>query len=59
MPSSPRPSIQQFYPDDSAHCYGCGRLNAHGLHLESAWEGDEVVARFTPRPEQLSMPGFG
>ena len=58
MPSSPRPSIQQFYPDESAHCYGCGRLNAHGLHLESAWEGDEVVARFTPRPEQISMPGF-
>lgn len=58
MSNAERQSIQQFYPDDSAHCYGCGRLNAHGLHLASAWEGDEVVARFTPRPEQISMPGF-
>lgn len=58
MSSLPRPFIQQFYPDDHAHCYGCGRLNPAGLHLESAWEGDEVVARFTPRPEQVSIPGF-
>lgn len=58
MPSTPRLYFQQFYPDDSAHCYGCGRLNKDGLQLESAWEGDEAVARFTPRPEQISMPGF-
>jgi uncharacterized protein (TIGR00369 family) len=55
---SQRPFIQQFYPDDHAHCYGCGRLNPHGLHLESAWEGDEVVARFPPRAEHIAMPGF-
>jgi acyl-coenzyme A thioesterase PaaI-like protein len=58
MSSSQHPFIQQFYPDDHAHCYGCGRLNPDGLHFESAWEGDEVVSRFTPRPEQISMPGF-
>ena len=58
MPFPQRPPIQNFYPDDYAHCYGCGRLNAHGLQLESAWEGDEVVARFTPRPEHMSLPGF-
>jgi uncharacterized protein (TIGR00369 family) len=55
---SQRLFIQQFYPDDHAHCYGCGRLNPQGLHLESAWEGDEVVARFTPRVEHIAMPGF-
>ena len=58
MPKLERPFIQQFYPDDSAHCYGCGRLNAHGLHLESAREGDDIVARFAPRAHQMSMPGF-
>jgi acyl-coenzyme A thioesterase PaaI-like protein len=58
MPSLPPPSIQQFYPDDSAHCYGCGRLNARGLHLESAREGDDIVARFTPQAQHMSMPGF-
>ncbi len=58
MPNTPRPYIQQFYPDDHSWCYGCGRLNPQGLHLESAWEGDEVVARFTPRPEHMSIPGY-
>lgn len=58
MPQRPRPYIQQFYPDEHSWCYGCGRLNPHGLRLESAWEGDEVVARFTPRPEHMSIPGY-
>ncbi len=52
------PAVQDFYPDDFAHCYGCGRLNAHGLHLKSRREGDEVVARFTPRAEHTALPGF-
>ncbi len=50
--------VQDFYPADFARCYGCGRHNDQGLHLQSAWEGDEVVARFTPRPEHISVPGF-
>ncbi|MEO7794950.1 MAG: PaaI family thioesterase [Thermoanaerobaculia bacterium] len=53
-----RAFVQEFYPEDHAHCYGCGRLNPYGIRLESAWEGDEVVARYTPRPEQVAMPGF-
>lgn len=51
-------ALQDFYPDDFAHCYGCGRLNAHGLHVRTLWEGDETVSRFTPRPEHMAMPGF-
>jgi acyl-coenzyme A thioesterase PaaI-like protein len=51
-------AIQDFYPDDVAHCYGCGRLNADGLQIKSRWEGEDMVARFTPRPEQTSVPGF-
>ncbi len=58
MASVQKPSIQELYPADFAHCYGCGRLNAHGLHLESAWEGEEVVARFTPQPQHISVPGY-
>jgi acyl-coenzyme A thioesterase PaaI-like protein len=56
--TDPAKAVQDFYPDDFAHCYGCGRLNPHGLHLRSWWEGDETVARFTPRPEHMAMPGF-
>ncbi len=56
--STKSPSIQELYPADFAHCYGCGRLNSQGLQLASAWEGDEVVARFTPQPQHTSLPGF-
>jgi acyl-coenzyme A thioesterase PaaI-like protein len=52
------PAIQGFYPDDVAHCYGCGRLNRDGLHLKTRWDGEETVARFLPRPEHTAMPGF-
>jgi acyl-coenzyme A thioesterase PaaI-like protein len=51
-------AIQDFYPDDFAHCYGCGRLNPHGLQLKTRWDGEETVARFTPRPEHIAIPGF-
>lgn len=51
-------AIQDHYPDDFAHCYGCGRLNPHGLRIRTVWEGDETVARFTPRPEHMALPGF-
>ncbi len=51
-------ALQDHYPDDVAWCYGCGRLNPHGLRLRSFVEGDEVVCRFTPRPEHTSFRGF-
>jgi len=57
--TAPEPkAVQDYYPDDFAHCYGCGRLNAHGLHVRSVWDGDETVARFTPRAEHMAMPGL-
>jgi acyl-coenzyme A thioesterase PaaI-like protein len=58
MSERPSPAIQDFYPDDFAHCYGCGRLNSQGLHLKTRWDGAETVARFTPRPQDMAMPGF-
>ena len=51
-------AIQDYYPDDVAHCYGCGRLNAHGYQLKTYWDGDETVAEFTPRPYHTAIPGY-
>ena len=53
-------AIQDFYPEDFAHCYGCGRLNAHGMQIKSRWDGDgpDVVTVYTPRPDQIGVPGF-
>ena len=50
--------LQDLYPDDFAHCYGCGRLNAHGLHVKSEWRDGESVARFRPAPFHMALPGF-
>ena len=52
------PGFQDFYPDEFAHCYGCGKHNASGLQLKTRWEGDETVTRYTPRPEHTAMPGY-
>jgi len=41
-----------------SYCYGCGRLNEAGLHIQSFWEGEEGVCRFTPRPEHMAIPGY-
>jgi acyl-coenzyme A thioesterase PaaI-like protein len=50
--------VQDHYPEDFAHCYGCGRLNTSGYHIKTAWEGGEAVASFTPGAEHISVPGF-
>ena len=51
-------AIQDSYPDDMAVCYGCGRLNEHGLQIKSYWEGDETVCHFKPRPYHIAFPGY-
>lgn len=51
-------AIQDFYPDDLSHCYGCGRLNRHGHQLKTRWDGDETVSVFEPRPEHTAIPGY-
>lgn len=51
-------SLQANYPEDFSHCYGCGRLNAHGLHVRSEWIADRAIARFRPEPWHTAMPGF-
>lgn len=40
------------------HCFGCGTLNAHGLHIKSRWKGDDFVCVWQPRPEHIGFPGY-
>ncbi|GAB4481413.1 MAG: PaaI family thioesterase [Anaerolineae bacterium] len=51
-------AFQDYYPDDLSYCYGCGRLNEHGLQIKSRWDGDETVAIYTPRPYHIAIPGY-
>ncbi|MBK7381196.1 MAG: PaaI family thioesterase [Ignavibacteriales bacterium] len=50
--------IQDYYPDDVAHCYGCGRLNEHGHQIKSFWDGDETISHFTPKEYHTAIPGY-
>jgi acyl-coenzyme A thioesterase PaaI-like protein len=54
----PDMAFQDYYPDHWSHCYGCGRLNDAGLHIQSFWDGGETVCSFTPRPYHTAVPGF-
>jgi acyl-coenzyme A thioesterase PaaI-like protein len=51
-------AFQDFYPDQLSHCYGCGRLNEHGLKIKSYWDGREAVAVVEPKPYHIGIPGY-
>lgn len=51
-------SFQDHYPDDVAHCYGCGRFNEHGHRIRSFWDGEQSVCTFIPRPYHTAIPGY-
>jgi acyl-coenzyme A thioesterase PaaI-like protein len=51
-------SFQDYYPDDFAICYGCGKLNEHGHQIKSYWDGDESVCRFRPEPFHTGAQNF-
>ena len=51
-------AFQDYYDDFSSQCYGCGRLNEHGLKIKSYWDGEECICRFDPRPYHTAIPGY-
>lgn len=51
-------AFQDYYEGDTAVCYGCGRLNQHGLQIKSFWDGEESVCRFRPKPYHTAFPGY-
>lgn len=51
-------SFQDYYPDHLSHCYGCGRLNEHGLQIKSYWDGEESVCTIQPQPYHIAIPGY-
>ena len=51
-------AFQDYYPENVAHCYGCGSINKHGHQIKTHWDGDETVTWFTPEPFHTSVPGY-
>jgi len=52
-------AFQDYYTDEFASCYGCGRLNTHGLQIKSYWDGEESVCHFKPKHYHTGgFPGY-
>lgn len=51
-------AFQDYYPENLAHCYGCGSQNRHGHRIKTFWEGEESVTRFLPEPYHTAIPGY-
>jgi acyl-coenzyme A thioesterase PaaI-like protein len=43
-------AIQDTYPDDFAHCYGCGRQNEHGYQIKTYSGVGSTVTEHEPEP---------
>lgn len=56
----PSDAIQDHYPEQWSHCYGCGSLNEHGHQIKSRWdeESGETYATFQPQPYHTAIPGY-
>jgi acyl-coenzyme A thioesterase PaaI-like protein len=40
------------------YCFGCGRHNPVGFHLVFERDGEEMVTRYVPKPEDQGFPGI-
>ena len=51
-------AIQDLYPENLAHCYGCGTLNPEGHQLKTeVVNKEETIAHFTPKSQYTALPG--
>lgn len=49
-------AIQDSYPEDFSHCFGCGRNNEHGHQIKTyagRTDDDHIVTEFEPAPYYL------
>lgn len=51
-------AFQDYYPENVAHCYGCGSLNQQGHQIKTHWDGEESQTFFQPQPYHTAIPGF-
>lgn len=58
MTENMQKAVQDYYNSEAAICYGCGRNNEHGLHIQTFWDGEIGHSTFIPRPEHTAFPGY-
>ena len=52
------PAIQDAYPEDVSHCFGCGRLNGDGHQIKTRPVAGGTETDFTPEPFHIAVPGY-
>jgi acyl-coenzyme A thioesterase PaaI-like protein len=50
-------AIQDSYPEDAMHCYGCGKLNEEGIQIKTRLDGDTTITVFDPWPSHTAFEG--
>jgi acyl-coenzyme A thioesterase PaaI-like protein len=50
-------AIQDTYPQDASHCYGCGRLNDDGIQVKTRLDGAGTLTVFDPWPTHTAFEG--
>jgi acyl-coenzyme A thioesterase PaaI-like protein len=50
-------AIQDTYPEDASHCYGCGRLNDDGIQIKTRLDGVDTLTVFDPWPSHTAFEG--
>lgn len=51
-------AIQDTYPEEFAHCFGCGRLNRHGHRFRTLLAGTGTVTEHDPTPSATGAADF-
>lgn len=49
-------AFQDYYPENVAHCYGCGRLNEHGHQIKTFWRATRPSPASTRSPSTRRFP---
>ncbi len=50
--------IQKYYSEEFSYCYGCGRNNEEGHHLQTFLDGDKTISKFLPKDYHIAIEGF-
>jgi acyl-coenzyme A thioesterase PaaI-like protein len=50
-------AIQDTYPEDASHCYGCGRLNDDGIQIKTMLADGDTLTVFDPWPVHTAFEG--
>jgi len=51
-------AIQDTYPEDASHCFGCGILNGHGYQIKTRLHDDSTITDFEPEAQHTAFAGI-